>query len=648
MVRSLLVDGPQVYVAGQIANIVIGGAQHFVWNAARLDANTGGIDGSWVPQFMGGLWDLTIDPVRGRVDAVGFFTSVAGQPRTARFASVTRSTGAYIPGLTEFVNNDPTQTNTVAVAYANDRIYVGGSQHILQVLDASTNTRLGYNTTGLRCNGFTTLQSCGYDAGGDFQTLEVIAGGLVVGGCHCFETFSASSPINGKTHYSTFTGQRTDNRYAIAYRTSDSKVASTFVPGIKQNTFGTYSIFTDTRGCYYVGGYYNRQADGDWMGGFGRFCRTVQPPAGVSASSSNGGAKLTWSAPDTQLPVAYYKVYKNGVFAGDTSGLTYGFSGLTVGSNVSFTVRTLDVAGRLSAPVSVSTTIGGPDTQAPTVPASLTGDAAGTSVTLNWGASTDLPNPGGVGLSGYLVHRDWNFLKLVPAGTTTFTDAGVSNGQHRYEVRAVDLANNISAPAAPVNVTVGAPDTLPPTVPAGAQGSANGSSVSLTWGASTDLPNPGGVGLSGYLIHRDYDFVKFVPAPATSFSDTGVADGPHRYEIRSIDLGGRFSDPAVVNVGVGAPDTQAPTVPANVTSSLNGASVVLNWGASSDLPSPGGVGLSGYLIHRDWDFLKYVPAGTTVFTDSTATPGPHRYEVRSVDKANNISSPAPAIIIIVP
>ena len=68
-------------------------------------------------------------------------------------------------------------------------------------------------------------------------------------------------------------------------------------------------------------------------------------------------------------------------------------------------------------------------------------------MTLTWGASTDLPNPGGVGLSGYLVHRDWNYLKFVPAGTLTTTDVGVADGPHRYEIRAVDLANNISAPA---------------------------------------------------------------------------------------------------------------------------------------------------------------------------------------------------------
>src|SRR4051794_22174871 len=108
-----------------------------------------------------------------------------------------------------------------------------------------------------------------------------------MGGCHCYAAKSA---------YSCFSNTRTDNRLAIAQNTSGNLSASTFVPGLKQQSVGTYSIFTDTRGCLYVGGDYTRQADGEWLGGFGRFCKNVQPPASLAATSSNGGAKLTWRA----------------------------------------------------------------------------------------------------------------------------------------------------------------------------------------------------------------------------------------------------------------------------------------------------------------------------------------------------------------
>ena len=59
---------------------------------------------------------------------------------------------------------------------------------------------------------------------------------------------------------------------------------------------------------------------------------------------------------------------------------------------------------------------------------------SGSTVTLNWGAVTDLPNPGGSGLSGYLIHRAYQFIKFVPGGTLTTTDVGVANGTHRLSL----------------------------------------------------------------------------------------------------------------------------------------------------------------------------------------------------------------------
>ena len=117
-------------------------------------------------------------------------------------------------------------------------------------------------------------------------------------------------------------------------------------------------------------------------------------------------------------------------------------------------MRARDFAGNLSDPAPLVVTVPGPaDTTGPQTP-SATGSVSGSTVTLNWDAVTDLPNPGGSGLSGYLIHRDWVFVKFVPAGTLTWDDLGVSSGQHRYEVRGVDLANNYSSPSTPVVVTV--------------------------------------------------------------------------------------------------------------------------------------------------------------------------------------------------
>ncbi|HBX77937.1 MAG TPA: hypothetical protein DEG43_09840, partial [Acidimicrobiaceae bacterium] len=134
------------------------------------------------------------------------------------------------------------------------------------------------------------------------------------------------------------------------------------------------------------------------------------------------------------------------------------------------------------------------DTLAPTVPGGVTAVQAGTAVTINWTASTDLPDPGGVGVSGYYVIRDYTTQWFVPAGTLTYTDTTVTPGKHRYQVRAVDKGSRISPASTTVTLTVTDPnavvDTLAPTVPSAVTAVQAGTAVNVNWSASTDLPDP--------------------------------------------------------------------------------------------------------------------------------------------------------------
>ena len=641
MVRDIVVDGNQVYIAGQISNVHGPNGSPFRQGMARLDGLTGAIDLSFAPMYAGGVWQLAIDKDRNRIHAAGFFTSVNGQPNTARFASVTEATGAYIPGLAAYVNNQPNgQRDTVAVVYANNRVYVGGAQHIIQVLDTANNQRVGFVTSGIACNNFSP--SCGFTGGGDYQVLEITENGMVLGGCHCY----ADNAI-----YNSFTNSRTRNRFAHGFDTSNNTVPAWW-PQLRQPSVGTYAIFVDSNHCVYIGGDYTHRADGAYLGGFGRYCQPTLGPANLTATSVNSGVRLAWETPASPLPISYYKVYRGGTFAGDTDGLSFGFTNLTPGSVQSFTVRSVDTGGRISDPVPVSVTVAGPDTQAPTVPTDVVGTSNGQTVTLTWAPSTDLPNPGGVGMSGYLVHRDWGFVRFVADGTT-FTEDNVALGNRRYEVRAIDKADNFSAPAV-VNVFVGVVDNQPPTVPTGLVGAASGptgQTVTLNWAPSTDLPNPGGVGLSGYLIHRDWEYVRFINAGTETFTEDNVALGNRRYEVRAVDKDGRYSAAAVTNVSVGVVDNQPPTVPTGLVGAASGPTgqtVTLNWAPSTDLPNPGGVGLSGYLIHRDWEFVKFVAAGTETFVDTNVPAGTRRYEVRSVDKGNRNSAPSDPLRLTVP
>ncbi len=88
-----------------------------------------------------------------------------------------------------------------------------------------------------------------------------------------------------------------------------------------------------------------------------------------------------------------------------------------------------------------------PDTQAPGTPANLvSGTQTSSSIALAWSASTD-----NVGVTGYPVFRapgasGGTFTQIATATSTSFVDSGlIAATTFRYQVRARDAANNVSA-----------------------------------------------------------------------------------------------------------------------------------------------------------------------------------------------------------
>jgi chitodextrinase len=89
----------------------------------------------------------------------------------------------------------------------------------------------------------------------------------------------------------------------------------------------------------------------------------------------------------------------------------------------------------------------GPDTQAPSVPSSLSSPAqTSSSITLAWNASTD-----NVGVTGYEVLRapgasGGTFAQVATASSNSFVNSGLAaSSTFRYQVRARDAAGNVSA-----------------------------------------------------------------------------------------------------------------------------------------------------------------------------------------------------------
>lgn len=189
---------------------------------------------------------------------------------------------------------------------------------------------------------------------------------------------------------------------------------------------------------------------------------------------------------------------------------------------------------------------------------------------------------------------------------------------------------------------VAAADTTAPSVPVGVGGSVGSSSISMTWAAATD-----DVGVRGYLVHRDGQFRAWIPS-GTSYTDTTVTVGvAYRYEIRAQDAAGNNSAPSaplILGIGVGPPpsnDTVPPSSPTNVVAQSGDTNVALTWSPATD-----NVGVSGYLVHRDGQFLAWVP-GSTSYTDGAVTLGQtYRYEIRAQDAAHNNSVSAPVTVTV--
>lgn len=81
-------------------------------------------------------------------------------------------------------------------------------------------------------------------------------------------------------------------------------------------------------------------------------------------------------------------------------------------------------------------------------------------------------------------------------------------------------------------------DTQAPTVPAGlAASNVTASAVTLSWAASTDLPNPGGTGVAGYYVYRNSSTTPVATvATGTSFTDSSLASATtYTYQVAAFD-----------------------------------------------------------------------------------------------------------------
>jgi chitodextrinase len=372
---------------------------------------------------------------------------------------------------------------------------------------------------------------------------------------------------------------------------------------------------------------------------FGPISDTQAPgtPGGVNAAAEGSSQiNLSWTASTDNVGVTGYSIFRNAalVTTVPSSSLSYQDKNLTPSTTYSYTLDAFDLAGNhsvISAAVN-ATTSPLPDTQAPSIPANVSGAATGTpQVNLSWSASTD-----NIGVTGYTIYRGGVSLTTVSGSTLSYTDLAVTpSTSYVYTVDAFDLAANHSSVSASVNVTTPAlSDTQAPSIPSGLGAvSPTPNQVNLSWNASTD-----NVGVTGYTIYRNGTNLTTVPGNILAYSDTTVTPSTaYAYTLDAFDLAGNHSAVSTaVNVTTGAQaDTQAPTVPSGLNAvSSSPTKVDLSWAASTD-----NVGVTGYTIYRGGSSLTTVSGSTLSFSDTTVAPATlYSYTLDAFDQAGNHSA----------
>ncbi|WP_394327626.1 discoidin domain-containing protein [Paenibacillus macquariensis] len=177
------------------------------------------------------------------------------------------------------------------------------------------------------------------------------------------------------------------------------------------------------------------------------------------------------------------------------------------------------------------------------------------------------------------------------------------------------------------------PDTQAPTTPTNLTTTVVSSNqINLNWTASTD-----NVGVVGYQVFRGSTQVG--TPTGTTFNDTGLtASTAYSYKVKAVDAAGNLSAnsntaTATTTATTPTPDTQAPTAPSNLTTTVISSNQInLNWTASTD-----NVGVVGYQVFRGSTQVG-TPTGTT-FNDTGLTPSTaYSYKVKAIDAAGNLSA----------
>jgi chitodextrinase len=321
--------------------------------------------------------------------------------------------------------------------------------------------------------------------------------------------------------------------------------------------------------------------------------------------------------------LAGYYLYRDGALVATLDAATTGYTdtGLDDAHTYHYTVVAFDTAGNQATP-SADTAVSTPDVTDPSTPTNFVATGGRKQAVLRWTASTD--NSGTV---AYTISRDGQFLRTVPGTTTTITDTGLADlTTYSYSILAMDPTGNPSGIASASTKTL---DATAPTAPTNLATSLSGTTVKLTWTASSD-----NLAVKSYTIFRAGTSIGTSTTP--SYSDAGAPQGKTAsYTVKATDAAGNLS--ATSNTATAkVPDKTAPSAPTLFKATPGSKKITLTWKASTD-----NIAVTGYFLNRGTTRIATLGAAALTYTNTGLTTNTtYTYKLIAFDAAGNQSTAA--------
>jgi len=276
------------------------------------------------------------------------------------------------------------------------------------------------------------------------------------------------------------------------------------------------------------------------------------------------------------------------------------------------------------------------DSQPPTV--QLTAPAEGGTVSGNVQVAASASDNTGVTKVEFFVNSTLVKTSTAAPHNYQWDTTASPNGTYLVAAKAYDAAGNVSSDSYSVLVQNG--DQQVPSVPGNLKATApTYNRVNLTWSASTD-----NTAVTGYVVLRNTVPIATL-SNVTSYTDNSVtANIAYSYQVAAFDKAGNQSaaSPSVKVTTPSVPDTQAPTMPNNLSAAATSSTQInLSWSASTD-----NIGVARYDVYRSTgsgSAQKIATSTAPSFGDTGLNPSTnYSYYVIAKDGAGNQSQQSTA------